>query len=59
MAPATNVALLSNICSSVVILGSCKALASTSHCAPSASVSVQLCHGRFSLTLMLFVVVFV
>jgi len=55
----TNVASLSKICSSVLILGSCKALASTSLCAPSASVSVQPCHGRFSLTFMLFVVVFV
>ena len=51
VAPATNVALLSNICSSVVILGSCKALAFTSLCAPSASVFVQLCHDRFLLTL--------
>ncbi|KAG2651946.1 hypothetical protein PVAP13_1NG323938 [Panicum virgatum] len=38
----TNVASLSKICSSdFVILGSCKALASTSLCAPSASVSIQ------------------
>ena len=47
----TNVALLSKICLSGIVLGSCEALTFTSLSASSAILSVQPCHDRFLLPL--------